>query len=466
MIHVLSSFLRITALRPSVVWSLLPRSRILRQYLQAQTGAIGPRCASILTSCVELWICSPSHTFLAVRTGPTSLHPQFEDDELTLTSFLGWGMQSTSQLISYLTVMDELGGLFRVDLKLYPVSIGPRCVHGRAGMDRAWRIWPFWILGFVLGSILKSSLLFVGNSVRPVRHGLPRWAMEVSPEDMAQAKKEIAELEELVKANDADAQFRLGQVYRKGRFVEQDFTRAFELIFDAAQQEHVRAEHLLGMMLIRGEGCEKDEDTGCNFVLMAAEDGYPPAQFAMGKLYMTGLHPAGEDKLSGAYWLKRAAVDHVPAQLMLGELLLKGEGVKRNETLAAQYFMLAARKGSVEAQEIVGQLFRTGTGVPQDQALARGWLQKAADQGNEEACLTLASMYRKGEGSPRDPVAALKCLQQAAEKGNPEAANELGVMYLAGEGTFPDEALTVCPPLPPRTGSSAQWSWRKSAWQI
>ena len=34
-------------------------------------------------------------------------------------------MQSTSQLVSYLVVMDKLGGLFRVDLKLYPSVHGP-----------------------------------------------------------------------------------------------------------------------------------------------------------------------------------------------------------------------------------------------------------------------------------------------------------------------------------------------------
>ena len=68
-----------TAWRPSVAWSLLPRSRILRQYLQAQTGAIGPRCASILTSCVELWICSPENTLTsAVPSGAgPSLVPCF-----------------------------------------------------------------------------------------------------------------------------------------------------------------------------------------------------------------------------------------------------------------------------------------------------------------------------------------------------------------------------------------------------
>ena len=39
---------------------------------------------------------------------------------------------------------------------------------------------------------------------------------------------------------------RLGQVYRKGRWVEKDLRKAFQLILDAAQQEHVRAEHVLG----------------------------------------------------------------------------------------------------------------------------------------------------------------------------------------------------------------------------
>ncbi|CAE7317929.1 ybeQ [Symbiodinium natans] len=304
-----------------------------------------------------------------------------------------------------------------------------------------------------LGGLCAALVLLGGRSfiqvaplAAPRVFSTPRCAVEapLDPDLLKSATEELAELEERAARDDADAQFRLGQLLRKGRVVEKDMVRAFQLVLSAAEQEHVRAQYLIGLMLIRGEGCEIDEETGVNFVLMAAEDGLPAAQHAMAKIYLTGVGPQGKDLLSGVYWLKQAAArDHLQAQLMLGNMLLSGNGVRRNATLAGDYFLLAAKKGSDEAQEVVGQMFRTGTGFDQDKDSAMAWMSKAAEQGRAEACIALASMYRKGEGSVRDAATALHYFKKAAEAGSPDGANELAVMYLTGEGTLPNEEASA-----------------------
>ncbi|CAJ1353373.1 unnamed protein product, partial [Effrenium voratum] len=103
------------------------------------------------------------------------------------------------------------------------------------------------------------------------RAPIARAVAQADEAKQAEVQQEIAQLEERAAAGEADAQFRLGQVFRKGRQAEQDLVRAFQLIYDASQQDHMRAQYVLGLMLIRGEGCEEDVDLGVSFVLMAAE---------------------------------------------------------------------------------------------------------------------------------------------------------------------------------------------------
>eukprot|EP00933_Yihiella_yeosuensis_P034541 TRINITY_DN28015_c0_g1_i1.p1 TRINITY_DN28015_c0_g1~~TRINITY_DN28015_c0_g1_i1.p1 ORF type:complete len:406 (+),score=71.90 TRINITY_DN28015_c0_g1_i1:46-1263(+) len=250
------------------------------------------------------------------------------------------------------------------------------------------------------------------------------------------AQEQISELEELAAKNDADAKFKLAKVYRSGRFVEKDLYRAYDLALEAAQQDHVRAQHLTGVLLIKGEGCEADEETGLYFLRAAAEEGFALAQHSVAMVYLKGASSEGKDLISGSYWLKQAANNgHAASQNLLGRMLLDGaDGIMQNQTWAAFYFKAAALQGTAEAAEAYGEMLRYGIGIPKDEAQAVIFLESAAKDDDPEACYALGCMHRVGEGIQKDASTAIEWFAKAAELGHADAAEELGVMYLTGEG--------------------------------
>eukprot|EP00913_Durusdinium_trenchii_P019432 g18270.t1 len=225
---------------------------------------------------------------------------------------------------------------------------------------------------WILGLSLSSSWLFLRppQLTRVLRARISCWAAEaeISAADMERAKKEIAELEELAAKEDANAQFRLGQVLRKGRFVEQDLIRAFQLIFDAAQQDHAASEHVpaqlkLGEMLLKGEGVKRNETLAARYFMLAAKEG------------------------------------SVQAQEVVGQLLRTGTGLARDEDRRSES---AADQGNEEACLTLAAMCRKGEGSPRDPAAALRWFEKAAKSGNPEAANELGVMYLCGEGTMSD----------------------------------------------------------------
>ncbi|CAE8623270.1 unnamed protein product, partial [Polarella glacialis] len=275
------------------------------------------------------------------------------------------------------------------------------------------------VVGVALGLSLKPALLFVfpalpmrlttlgprarsmtamGATIAEAPSAQRVGLEQEEQEELRGKEEELAELEKLVVQGDMNAHFRLGQALRKGRWIEQDFDRAFELILEAAEQDHVRAQFMTGLMLIRGEGCEVDVETGMNFLTMAAEEGLAKAQNAIGMLHLMGEGPDGEDLLSAAFWLKKAAEQgNAEAQYQLGTMLLEGHGLESNATWAASFFEKAALQGQAEAQEAFAQLLWKGVGVPQSKAQAARWFSEAAEQENAEASFCLGCMLRTGE---------------------------------------------------------------------
>lgn len=255
-----------------------------------------------------------------------------------------------------------------------------------------------------------------------------------------QTDDEMAELDRLAAAGDPDAQYRWAKELRRGRRVPQDLDRAFQIILEAADQEHVKAQNMAGLMLVKGEGTDADPEVGLFYLSRAAEAGLLRAQFACGVMHYNGLGLEEKDTLGAAFWWKKAADrGHIEAQFRLGGMLLSGDGLETNATWAADYFRRAAEQGHAKGQEAIGLLLRRGIGVQQDQAAAVRWLAMAAEQGVAEACFELGTMYRRGDGVPKDVAAGLRWFQQGAELGHAESAGELGIMLLTGEGGDIDE---------------------------
>src|SRR5450631_936801 len=69
---------------------------------------------------------------------------------------------------------------------------------------------------------------------------------------------------------DAEAQFKLGSIYSKGKGVPTDLTEAVRWCRKAAEQGHVKAQFNLGQMYLRGQGVGRDYAEALKWIQEAA----------------------------------------------------------------------------------------------------------------------------------------------------------------------------------------------------
>ncbi len=84
---------------------------------------------------------------------------------------------------------------------------------------------------------------------------------------------------------DATAQYTLGQMYRKGEGVPEDFNKSLSFYKAAAAQGNIPALYNLGWMYDIGNGVEKDESEAIKWYSQAANLGDKYAAFNLGSIY-------------------------------------------------------------------------------------------------------------------------------------------------------------------------------------
>ena len=104
----------------------------------------------------------------------------------------------------------------------------------------------------------------------------------------------------------ADAQYALGNAYRNGKGVEQDYVEAVSWYRLAAEQGHAFAQFALGLAYNYGEGVEKDYATAAKWYRPAAEQGLYYAQYFLGCAYRNG-EGVEQDFVETVKWLQIAA---------------------------------------------------------------------------------------------------------------------------------------------------------------
>jgi TPR repeat protein len=104
----------------------------------------------------------------------------------------------------------------------------------------------------------------------------------------------------------APAQFNLGLMYRKGRGVHQDDSKAVQWYEKAAAQGHGMATVNLGFMLENGSGTPKDGRRAIELYKKAAMQGVAVAQFNLGVHYAKA-EVIPKDCIRAYAWLRLAA---------------------------------------------------------------------------------------------------------------------------------------------------------------
>lgn len=176
-----------------------------------------------------------------------------------------------------------------------------------------------------------------------------------------------------------DANFMLGQMYRCGFHVQQDFAIAFELLHRGHKLGNVHATALLGTMYCVGQHVRTDHATAFAFFWQAHERGDPSGTASLGSMFLEGKH------------------------------------VERNFAKAAELLQEAYAKGDGGAATILGILHHSNG----DYVKAFVLLRESQAHGLRPATNILGDMFGRGMDKTFDEVAQL--LQLAEQF--PEAAH-------------------------------------------
>lgn len=275
-------------------------------------------------------------------------------------------------------------------------------------------------------------------------------ATSYSDVDLDSLKKQASD-------GDVTAQFRLGELHKKGKEVSQDYTLAAIWYRKAAEAGNAEAQYSLAEMYSEGKGVPQDWEMSEKWYKQSAEQGNVKAQYAYAFVYYHydhesilnwfGDHYKNHNYKKAIAWFEKAAKqDHPNALYFLGRMYEEGEGVEYNIEKAAQYFLKAANLGHSSSQHSIGKMHQDGEGnMEWDYEKAVFWLKKAALNGSDFAAIELGDIYSEGlekpdylydgkNGITKNQKEAVKWYLLAEKNGSSRVYEKLGRVYLEGKG--------------------------------
>lgn len=168
-------------------------------------------------------------------------------------------------------------------------------------------------------------------------------------------------------------------------YVEQDYTKALELLEEAAQYDHPAALSDLGIAYHHGEGVKRDLQKSFEYIEKAAKAGYPNAQMNLSVYYLNGDVVDQNDTL-GFEWLKLSADQGYPdAMVQLAEMYLQGRGCDRNPSKAQElYDDVCNLTLDLEAMFDAAMYYRDGSFGEKDLLQSAALLQRIYEHSDEK----------------------------------------------------------------------------------
>lgn len=210
------------------------------------------------------------------------------------------------------------------------------------------------------GTIIVSLALVAGTTpaLADTKAGVDAW-------QRGDYRAAVKEWREAARANDADAQFNLGQAYKLGRGVPVDLPVAESWYQKAAEQGHPDAETSYGLIL-----------------------------FQNGK------------RDQARPWLERAVARGEPrAQLVLGTMLYNGDGVPRDWPRAYALMVRASGSGMEQATQVRAQMDQY---IPEDQRRAGLDLARQYEAQAQRPPLPPVALAQNAAPAPYAPPRAVR----------------------------------------------------------
>ena len=247
--------------------------------------------------------------------------------------------------------------------------------------------------------------------------------------------------ERAMSLGDISAKVGLGILYLYGNGVKKNYKKAYELFYEAAQQNSDFAQWLIGTMY--EEGVSQDYKLAKEWYEKASSNGSSSALVSLGELYEKGLGVA-KDYDKAIYWYTKAAdKGDAEAQVQLGWIY---DVIFHNYGKAREYYEKSAEQGNAWGQFRLGFLYNYNGSVlskpdynfQKAHEIAFQLFEKAAHQGLAIAQFWLGQCYEKGEGIEQNIEKAIECYEKAAELGNIPSLTNLGDLYYEGRDVKQD----------------------------
>lgn len=276
-----------------------------------------------------------------------------------------------------------------------------------------------------------------------------------------------------------EAQYRLAEMYRRGRGVETSIEKAVELLQLSAEGGYALSQACLGSIYQHPFLYDLTIDTNeaerlsVYWTELAAKNEVGHAQNSLAVRYREG-RGVSQSYEQAAYWFKKSSINSgrdsfskTNSQINLAIMYLRGLGVERSvsnafellESAAANesrysyhaehilgdlYFVAeyiedaiswykrAAKRNHPLSMHNLGLLYEGGFGVAISYKDAFDWYQKAEKRKHPNATTRLALMYERGLGVQQNYMVAFNLYQTALERGCAEAYIALAAMYKEG----------------------------------
>lgn len=337
--------------------------------------------------------------------------------------------------------------IFKVILILAALALGAAIIYDKITGRRVTRkvLWPI-MIGF---AAVVIAVMVRGISIdgRPGFAGLRRGGRVVTPhgapyrQSMMQARDlrilavaVFAALGSAVAVSHARADYEAGL-----RALEaHDYSRARALLMDVADAGDADAQYRLGILFDRGRGGMASPKAASIWFERAAGQGHTAARHALGTYYELGKG-VGKDMARAAHWYGLAAASgDAKSQRNLGNLYLLGHGVARDYARAAGLFQAALDGGNARAAKNLGYMYYFGLGVKKDLARAASLFQLGSTADHATAEFALALLYYEGNVVPQSFEVAHRLFRRAADAGLVDAQLMVARMLIDGEGVAAD----------------------------
>ncbi len=206
---------------------------------------------------------------------------------------------------------------------------------------------------------------------------------------MALSQNDIEKVKKLAEQGDADAQFKLGEMYIDGKSVAENKEKAFYWWKKSAEQGVSDAFFNIGKMYFLGEGTQKNIEKGLYWLKKGAEQGDGLAQSMLGYIYLNGFGNVEMNIQKGVYWYEKYAEqddrDNVAEFQFKLALLYSQNKQVLNKNKSIYWLKKSAENGYAKGQYYLAVAYFQGDGVPFDKSKGIIWLVKAYGNGSEDA---------------------------------------------------------------------------------